>query len=169
MYQFQRFWNAAFQIQRLWNNLTMFCNLLPLLQIPIMASRLFSTTPEKVVEISRAAQFVVRLFSTTPEKVVEISRGSNITVQFIFDPFNNSVITSTFPRLGKLISQIGTCSGLLHLSASGSGTTSGLIGPRTLIRPCNPFLRTAWAHCTLTTWAHRSLNATARDVGSMHP
>ena len=47
------------------------------LQIPRMAVRLFSTTPEKVVEISRAAQFVVRLFSTTPEKVVEISRGSN--------------------------------------------------------------------------------------------
>ena len=48
-----------------------------IIKIPIMAARLFSTTPEKVVEISRAAQFVVRLFSTTPEKVVEISRGSD--------------------------------------------------------------------------------------------
>ena len=64
-----------------------------------MASRLFSTTPEKVVEISRAAQFVVRLFSTTPEKVVEISRGSNITVQFIFDPLQEIVTNSYDHRL----------------------------------------------------------------------
>ena len=80
------------------------------LQIPRMAIRLFSTTPEKVVEISRAAQLMVRLFLTTSPDLGKGGRnssaffrpprrGSNITVQFIFDPFQEIVTNSYDHRL----------------------------------------------------------------------